>query len=81
MSKRRDSRSEVPKRSGPDNFSLGLRIWRIYDALVELEALAITTDEVETILPAGPTGRHKRTLARRRSVVGQTGGRVTPCSS
>lgn len=77
MSKHRNPRRKVPKRPAPDNFTLGLRIRRIYDALVELEALAITADEAVTSLPAGPTGRHKRTLARLYSLVGQTAGRAT----
>jgi hypothetical protein len=45
MSKHRNPRRKVPKRLVPDNFTLGLRIRRIYEALVELEALAITADE------------------------------------
>ena len=65
-------RKGLPKRPVPDNFILGLRIRCIYDALVELEALAITADEAVTMLPAGPTGRYKRTLARLYSLVGRT---------
>jgi hypothetical protein len=77
MSKHRNPRKKLPKRTAPDNFTLGLRIRRIYEALVELEALAITADEAVNNLPAGPTGRHKRTLARLYLLVGQTAGRAT----
>jgi hypothetical protein len=37
----------------------------------------ITADEAVNNLPAGPTGRYKRTLARLYSLVGQTAGRAT----
>jgi len=77
MAKHRNPRKKLPKRPAPDNFTLGLRIRRIYEALVELEALAITADEAVNNLPAGPTGRYKRTLARLYSLVGQTAGRAT----
>lgn len=77
MSKHRNPRKRLPKRPAPDNFTLGLRIRRIYDALVELEALAITADEAVTQLPAGPTGRYKRTLTRLYSLVGRTAGQAT----
>jgi hypothetical protein len=77
MPKHRNPRKKLPKRPAPDNFTLGLRIRRIYDALVELEALAIGADEAVTNLPVTPTGRHKRTIARLYSLVGQTSGRAT----
>jgi hypothetical protein len=77
MSKHRNPRKKLPKRPAPDNFTIRLRIRRIYDALVELEALAIGADEAVTNLPVTPTGRHKRTIARLYSLVGQTSGRAT----
>lgn len=61
MSKHRNPRRKVPKRSVPDNLATSLLIRRLYDALVELESLAMTADEAVSMLPAGPTGRHKRT--------------------
>jgi hypothetical protein len=39
--------------------------------------LAITADEAVTMLPAGPTGRHKRTLTRLYTLVGRTAGQAT----
>jgi hypothetical protein len=77
MSNHRNPRKKLPKRPAPDNFTLGLRIRRIYDALVELEALAITADEAVTNLPVTPTGRHKRTVARLYALVGRTAGQAT----
>jgi hypothetical protein len=77
MSKHRNPRRKVPKRPAPDNFALGLRIGRVYEALVELEALAITADEAVTSLPSTPTGRHRRTLARLFSLVGSTASQAT----
>lgn len=60
-----------------DNLAASLLIWRLYDALVELEALAVTADEAVTMLPAGPTGKHKRTLAWLYSLVGKTAGQAS----
>jgi len=74
MSKHRNPRRKVPKRPIPDNLAASLLIKRLYDALIELEALAITADEAVTMLPAGPTGRHKRTLTRLYTMVGRTAG-------
>jgi hypothetical protein len=60
MSRHRSpGRGYRPLTTSPSAFGSG-----VYDALVELEALAITADEAVTSLPVGPTGRHKRTLAR-----------------
>jgi hypothetical protein len=64
MSKHRNPLPKVPKRPLPDNLATSILIRRLYDALVELEALAVTADAAVTMLPAGPTGRYKRTLAR-----------------
>jgi hypothetical protein len=72
MRKHRNPRPKLPKRRAPDNFTLRLRIRRIYDALVELEALAIGADEAVTNLPVSTTGRHKRTIARLYSLVSST---------
>jgi hypothetical protein len=77
MRKHRNPRKKLPKRPVPDNFTLGLRIRRIYDALVEMEALAITADEAVTNLPVTPTGRNKRTIARLYSLVGRTAGQAS----
>jgi hypothetical protein len=77
MSKHRNPRKKLPKRRAPDNFTLRLRIRRIYDALVELEAIAIGADEAVTNLPVTPTGRHKRTIARLYSLVGRAAGRAS----
>jgi hypothetical protein len=77
MSKHRNPRKRLPKRPAPDNLATSLLIRRIYDALVELEALAVTADETVTMLPAGPTGRYKRTLARLYALVGRTAGRAS----
>jgi hypothetical protein len=76
MSKHRNPRPKVPKRLSPDNLATSILIRRLYDALVELEALAVTADEAVTMLPAGPTGRYKRTLARLYSLVGRTAGQA-----
>jgi hypothetical protein len=72
MSKHRNPRPKVPKRPIPDNLATSLLIKRLYDALVELEALAMTADEAVSMLPAGPTGRYKRTLTRLYTLVGRT---------
>lgn len=60
MTRHRNPRPKVPKRPAPDNLATSL-IKRLYDALVELEALAITADEAVTMLPAGPTTSRGRT--------------------
>jgi hypothetical protein len=70
-------RTRLPKRPTPDNPDPSLLIRRLYDALVELEALAITADEAVTMLPAGPTGRHKRILTRLYTLVGRTAGQAS----
>lgn len=77
MSKHRNPRKRLPKRPPPDNLATSLLIRRLYDALVELEALAITADEAVTMLPAGPTGRHKRTLTRLYTLVGRTASQAS----
>ncbi len=77
MPTHRNPRKKLPKRPAPDNFTIGLRIRRIYDALVELEALAIGADEAVTNLPVTPTGRHTRTIARLYSLVGSTSSQAT----
>jgi hypothetical protein len=45
--------------------------------MVELEAFAITADDAVTMLPAGPTGRHKRTLTRLYTLVGWTASQAS----
>jgi hypothetical protein len=77
MSKHRKPRRKVPKRPPPDNLATSLLIRRLYDALVELEDLAMTADEAVSMLPAGPTGRHKRTLTRLYTLVGRTAGQAS----
>jgi hypothetical protein len=60
MSKHCNPRPKVPKRPPPDNLATSLLIRCLYDALVELEALAVTADETVTRLPAGSTGECQR---------------------
>jgi hypothetical protein len=75
MSKR-NHRARPPKRPS-DNFDPGILIQRLYDDLVEVEALAITADEAVTMLPPSPSGKYKRTLARLYTLVGKTAGRAS----
>lgn len=82
MTRHRNPRRKVPKRPSPDNFTLGLRIRCIYEALVELEALAITADEAVTSLPVqadpGPVvlvGRSNRRSGHCRARAGRGTGR------
>jgi len=37
----------------------------------------MTADEAVSMLPAGPTGRHKRTLTRLYTLVGRTAGQAS----
>jgi hypothetical protein len=76
MSKHRNPRARLPKRSTPDNFDPGVLIALLYDDLVEVEALAVTADEAVTNLPPRPRGRYGRTLARLYTLVGKTSGRA-----
>jgi hypothetical protein len=77
MSKHRNPRPRLSKRPSPDNFDPGVLIQRLYDDLVEVEALAITADECVTALPSFPSGKYKRTLARLYVLVGKTAGRAS----
>jgi hypothetical protein len=62
MSKHRNPRPKVPKRPPPDNLATSLLIRRLYDALVELEALAVTADEAVTMLVGRTAGQTSTTL-------------------
>jgi len=62
MSKHRNPRARLPKRSTPDNFDPGVLIALLYDDLVEVEALAVTADE------AGPWPACTPSWARRPGV-------------
>jgi hypothetical protein len=78
MSKHRNPRPKVPKRTTPDNpdAETGVLIQLVYDDLVEVEALAVTADEAVTNLPARPRGKYGKTLARLYTLVGKTSGRA-----
>jgi hypothetical protein len=76
MGKHRNPQARLSKRPTPDNFDPGILIQRLYDDLVEVEALAITADECVTALPSIPTGKYKRTLARLYTLVGKTSSRA-----
>lgn len=77
MKTHRKPRPRLPKPPTPDNFDPGFLIRRLYDDLVEIEALAVTADEAVTMLPPNPTGKkHKQTVARLYSLVGKTASRV-----
>ena len=54
----------------------GVAIGRLYRELVEVEDLAIAADEAATMLPAPPSAKHKRPLARRYTLVSQTANRA-----
>jgi hypothetical protein len=77
MREHRNPRPKLPKRPLSDNLAYGLLIRRLYESLVEIEALAIGADEAVTNLPVTPTGRHKRTIARLYSLVGRAAGRAS----
>lgn len=77
MSKHRNPRPKVPKRTAPDNPDPGVLIERLYGDLVELEGLAVTADECVTSLPVSPTGKYKRTIKRLYVLVGATAGRAS----
>jgi hypothetical protein len=57
MTRHRNARGRLPKRPTPDNSDPGPLIGRLYDALVEVEALAITADEAVTMVPPSPFGQ------------------------
>jgi hypothetical protein len=65
----------LPLTTSPPAASLLIR--HLYERLVELEALAVTADEAVTMLPAGPTGRYRRTLARLYALAGRTAGQAS----
>jgi hypothetical protein len=77
MSKHRNPRPKVPKRTTPDNpdAKISVLIRLLYEDLVEVEALAVTADEAVTNLPARQRGKYGRTLARLYTLVGKTSGR------
>jgi hypothetical protein len=79
MSKHRNPRAKVPKRPPPYNLATSILIRRLYDALVELEALAVTADEAVTMLPAGPwhpAGSSGRQIPGSRKRIAQTAPRA-----
>ena len=47
------------------------------DLCVFTATLAMTADEAVSMLPAGPTGRHKRTLTRLYTLVNRTAGQAS----
>ncbi|HEX8115040.1 MAG TPA: hypothetical protein VF516_45240 [Kofleriaceae bacterium] len=49
---------------------------RVYEDLVEVEALAVTADEAVTNLPPKPLGKYSRTMARLYTLVSKTSGRA-----
>jgi hypothetical protein len=77
MKRHRNPRASLPKRPTPVDLDLGPLIRRLYDDLVEVEALAITADECVTALPPFPTGKYGRTTARLYTLVGKTAERAT----
>jgi hypothetical protein len=72
MSKHRKPPSRLSKQPPADNFDPGVAIGRLYRELVGVEALAIAADEAATMLPAIPSARHKRILARLYTLVSET---------
>jgi hypothetical protein len=80
MKKHRNPRARLLNRPSHDNFDPGvlisLLISLLYDDLVEVEALAITADEAVTMLPAAPSGKYKRTMARLYTLVGKTSSKA-----
>ena len=56
-------------------FAPGVLIARLYEDLVEVEALAVGAAEAVTQLPR-PQGKYKRTMARLYTLVGKTSGRA-----
>jgi hypothetical protein len=78
MKRHRRPRPKVPKHPPTHNIAPEIltTISLLYDDLVEVEALAVTSDEAVTNLPVTPTGKHKRTLARLYTLVAKTSGRA-----
>ncbi len=77
MSAHRNPRPKLSKRPLSDNLAYGLLIRRLYESLVEIEALAVTADEAVTNLPPSPSGKYKQTLTRLYSLVGRAAGRAS----
>jgi hypothetical protein len=71
MAKRRNPLAKVSH-----NFDHDILIRRLYDDLVELEALSVTADECVTMLPPNPPGRDKRTLTKLYTLVGRLASRA-----
>ena len=65
MPKHRNPRPKVSKQPPAHNPDPGILINQLYDDLVEVEALAVASDECVTNLPPEPRGKYGRTLARR----------------
>jgi hypothetical protein len=72
MSKHRNPQARLSKQAPSDNFDSGLAIERLYQELVEVEALAIAADEAVTMLPPTPSAKQKRILARLCTLVSKT---------
>jgi hypothetical protein len=66
-------RKRIAKPPAPD---LGVLIRHVYDDLVEIEALAVASDECVTMLPPSPSGKHRQTMARLFTLVGKTASRA-----
>ena len=75
MNKHRKPKARLSKRPTQD-FDPGDLIDRLYDDLVEVEALAVIADECVNSLPSSPSGKYKRTMARLYTLVSKTSGRA-----
>lgn len=78
MPRHRKPRPKVPKQSPTHNLAPEIltTISLVYEGLVEIEALSVTSDECVTMLPVTPTGKHKRTLKRLYTLVSKTSERA-----
>lgn len=74
----RKPRRKVPKAHPAHNMDPEIltTISLVYEDLVEVEALAISTDECVTNLPPRPRGKYAKTMARLFTLVGKTSARA-----
>jgi hypothetical protein len=69
---RKQHKPRASKRQPAADFDPSVPIARLYDDLVEVEALAVTADEAATMLPPTPSAKRKRILARLTTLVSKT---------
>ena len=71
------SNSATPSNATPSNFSSGDALERLYNELVDVEALAHAAGEAVTLLPSASSPKMRRSFARLYALVTRTANEAT----